>query len=208
MSKFYDFCEALRAGHYDDNLETMKSHQVSEHPRTSDIQKRGKIMRLVDLPQTSQDALIHYMSVDGAAWAVDSNWPDWKWGEGQPLTLKGRAEVLADIDKFRQRFLDEFGEQCFGYVEVPWQELQASMEGDDDYTSNDNAGPKISSDEYEVPTWPVILSESPDETLQDGWNRFSVYRSLNMTVPVVWYIDQVLNWNDEAHIERAEAMGS
>jgi hypothetical protein len=25
MSKFYDFCEALRAGHYDDNLETMKN---------------------------------------------------------------------------------------------------------------------------------------------------------------------------------------
>lgn len=169
---------------------SMKTYKVSEHPRTGELQKRGKVMRLVDLPQTAQDALIHYMSVDGAAWAVESDWPDWKWGEGQPSKLKGRDEVLADIAKFRQRFLDEFGEQRFGYVEVPWQELRSSMEGDDDYVGGDNVGrPKISSDEYEIPTWPVILSGFPDETLQDGWHRFSMYRSLNMTVPVVWYAD-------------------
>jgi len=44
-------------------------------------------------------------------------------------------------------------------------------------------------EEYDVPTWPVILSSCHNETLQDGWNRFSMYCQLKMTIPVIWYPD-------------------
>lgn len=167
---------------------------ISEHPRNAKFVKRGKLLRFADLPQTAQDALIHYMSVDGAAWAVAEGWCDWKWGEGQPSTEDGRAEVLEDIAKFRNRFIEQFGDQKFGYVEVSYEELLEAVMGDEafsgDYKFDYSGGsPKYGNWEYTVPTWPVILSNFHDETLQDGWNRFSVYCKLQMNVPVVWYPD-------------------
>jgi hypothetical protein len=147
-------------------------HYISEHPRNREFLKRGKL------------------SVDGAAWAVEKNWPDWKWGEGKPNDLAGRAEVMADIAKFRQRFIDEFGDEQFGYVEIPSEELWDSIRGDEDwgyYEENDLREQSLL--EYDVPTWPVILSPFPDETLQDGWHRFFRYHHLKMVVPVLWYVD-------------------
>jgi len=166
---------------------------LQNHPRTSKFLPRGKVMTFKELPQTAQNALIHYMSVDGAAWAVRDGWEDWIWGEGQPSTLEGRAEVLADIEKFRDRFIQAYGNTKFGYVIIPYEELVEAVNGDDAFTGNynyfsywNNGQTKING-EYEVPTWPVILSESHDETLQDGWNRFSMYVQCKLPVPAIWY---------------------
>jgi len=161
---------------------------ISDHPRNKTFVERGKLIRFADLNQTSQNAIIHYMSVDGAAWAVEEEWPDWKWGEGQPCDPKGRAKVLSDINKFRSRFIENFGDEIFGYVEVPWNELLEAVNGDEHLMGipYDFTGPI---EEYDVPTWPVILSSCHNETLQDGWNRFSMYCQLKMTIPVIWYPD-------------------
>lgn len=167
---------------------------ISEHPRNSKFVKRGKLVKFADLPKTYQNALIHYMSVDGAAWAVEEDWDDWKWGEGQPYTLEERSQVMEDIEKFRHRFVDKWGDKLFGCAEVPYQELIEARKGDDDFSSDDQcnyqlARPKIFLEEYTIPTWPVILSNLHHETLQDGWNRFGMYCKLKLNVPVVWYPD-------------------
>ncbi len=148
----------------------------------------GRIMRFAELPQTAQDALIHYMSVDGAAWAVAAHWPDWRWGGDKPGDLLTRAEVMVDISVFRQRFVDSWGDVEFGYAEVPVAELHELIKLDDDYYVG-NADGRDNSEEYATPTWPVILSDFPGETLQDGWNRFYRYLAMDMPVPVVWYTD-------------------
>jgi len=178
-------------------VEKIIMQTVQNHPRTSNFVQRGKVMTFRELPQTAQDALIHYMSVDGAAWAVSDGWEDWKWGEGQPFTLEVRAEVLSDIEKFRDRFIEEYGNTKFGYVIVPYEELIEAVNGDDVFNGEsrkyepwtcmqEGACTKIKG-EYDVPTWPVILSEFHDETLQDGWNRLANYCKQKLPVPVVWY---------------------
>ena len=44
--------------------------------------------------------------------------------------------------------------------------------------------------EYDQPTWPVIFSPFDNETLQDGWTRFSRYCEIGAeTVPCVYYRD-------------------
>lgn len=168
-------------------------HFINEHPRNKVFIERGKVMKFSELHQPAQDALIHYMSVDGAAWAVEKGWKDWKWGEGQPSTLSDRDLVMKDIEKFRPRFIQEFGDKLFGLVFVSADELYEAMKGDEDYSEGRYSKDIVSSGkiggEYDVPTWPVILSAFPDETLQDGWNRFGRYYELNMMVPVIWYAD-------------------
>ena len=103
-----------------------------------------------------------------------------------------RNEVIMDIAKFRQRFITAYGEQRFGCCTLPYQTLIDCINGDSvlveqnmKYTVCDRSR----TTEYVVPTWPVILSEFHDETLQDGWNRFMEYCVRKMDVPVVWYVD-------------------
>lgn len=84
---------------------------------------KGLVTRFADLPITAQDAMIHYMSVDGAAWAVEEAWSDWKWGEGTPYEAKLRLKMLADIRKFRHRFVERWGDEPFGLIEIPTKEL-------------------------------------------------------------------------------------
>lgn len=162
----------------------MKNY-MKDHPRNAAMIERnnGKIVRFADLPVVCQNAMIHYMSVDGAAWAVDENWTDWKWGEGTPYKSKQRREMLADIEKFRHRFIERWGDKKFGLVEVPTKELLDTVREDDEFCSDDRyekeTTPGFDDDwEYDLPTWPVILSEFPEETLQDGWTRFHRYCQL------------------------------
>lgn len=163
---------------------------VYGHPRLSSLIRHQAILPFRDLPVEYQDALIHYMSVDGAAWAVADGWQDWKWGEGKPSTMKMRAEVMVDIAKFRHRFVDEYGDKKFGLATLPYQTLIDCVNGDEALENRQYiVGEEPSTQEYETPTWPVILSEFHDETFQDGWNRFREYCVRQMDVPVTWYVD-------------------
>lgn len=146
------------------------------------------------LPVEAQHAMIHYMSVDGAAWAVQDGWLDWKWGEGKPSLPEMRAEALADIEKFRCRFVESYGDRMFGYGYVPTADLVAAVNRCEEET--DGFARSIvgrSSGEYETATWPVILSSHDDEVLQDGWNRLAAYvHQKARLVPVLWYVDCIV----------------
>lgn len=171
---------------------------MKDHARNVSLIERnnGKLMRFADLPITAQNAMIHYMSVDGAAWAVQENWPDWKWGEGTPYEAKLRREMLADIEKFRPRFVERWDDVRFGYMEVPTKELIDCVMQDQDFSGDADyytaaKKPGFDADwEYDAPTWPVILSPFPEETFQDGWTRFYRYCEIGAeTVPCLWYCD-------------------
>lgn len=180
---------------------------VYQHPRLGKLIKDQPVLKFKLLPIDYQRAIIHYMSVDGAAWAVDK-WEDWKWGEGKPNTPRLRAAALADIEKFLPRFIKSWGNVQFGCCRMTPASLIESINGDKEFipTTQTSHGHTIifpprrikytvatmgwcaSSSEYDHPTWPVILSDFDDETLQDGWTRFKHYCQRNWSVPVTWYV--------------------
>ena len=163
---------------------------IEDHPRNNKLIENGEMIKFALLPITAQNALIHYMSVDGAAWAVEKDWEDWKWGEGKPNTPEMREEALKDIEKFRSRFIEEFGEELFGYAEIDANVLHDSIKLDEDYEDSVFDAAITRKEEYEIPTWPVILSPYSYETLQDGWHRFHQYMKHKIEkIPVIWYAD-------------------
>lgn len=163
---------------------------VYQHPRLGKLIKDKPVVEFKNLPVDFQRAIIHYMAVDGAAWAVDE-WEDWRWGEGKPHP-EFRAMVLADIEKFRHRFIESWGGILFGCCMMTPKSLIESVNGDGEFVKYGRkytvtGSPDTS--EYDFPTWPVILSSLPDETLQDGWTRFKNYCQRNWLVPVTWYVE-------------------
>ena len=181
----------------------MEAYETLNHPRNRKLIKdnEGTIIKFRHLPTVCKDALIHYMSIDGAAWAVEDEWPDWRWGEGCPaVDSELRDESLQDIEKFRSRFINDYGNIEFGFVQVPLDQLIKSVAFDEDidaesfikdiYITSDLAK---SGWEYEKPTWPCIFSNYKHETFQDGWTRFYRYAELKVqNVPCVWFVDQTV----------------
>jgi hypothetical protein len=152
---------------------------------------RGQVVRFAELPQPYQDAIIHYMSVDGEAWAVEDGWLCWEWGGGAPCDKDGRNKVMRDINKYRHLFVERYGYRMFGVGVVSSEEMLNGILSDQELRNDGsdfiNEDQKL---EYEIPTWPVILaSVGRDElmTLQDGWHRVTKYIHLKMSVPYVWY---------------------
>jgi len=173
--------------------------KLSDHPRNFDLinKNNGEIVKFKDLPVVCQNSMIHYMSVDGAAWAVDEDWDDWKWGEGTPWAADLRVEMLLDIEKFRPRFVERWGDVEFGIVKVLASDLIKCIEQDEYFSENSktyyqkSVSARINEGwEYEKPTWPVILSPRPEETLQDGWKRFQRYCRLGVKrITCLYYPD-------------------
>lgn len=171
---------------------------ISKRNRTL-VNQHGqyKVEQFKDLPVECQDALIHYMSVDGAAWAVYDAWPEWKWGEGTPYAPKLRRQMLKDIGIFRSKFVEEYGHINFGFGQIPTEQLLAAIRKDEDpqlVDSTDYRPAKMRGFdhywEYDLPTWPVILSGFEHETIQDGWTRFSRYCQLGRDwIPCVWFVN-------------------
>jgi hypothetical protein len=164
---------------------------VYQHPRLGKLIKDKPVVEFKNLPVDFQRAIIHYMAVDGAAWAV-YEWEDWRWGEGKPIHPKFRAMALADIEKSRHRFIESWGNVRFGCCTMTPESLIESINGDEELVNHGwkytvTGSPDTS--EYDFPTWPVFLSSFHDETLQDGWKRFKNYCQRNWLVPVTWYVE-------------------
>lgn len=143
-----------------------------------------------ELPETHQKALIHYMSVDGAAWAVEDEWDDWKWGEGKGYDPETRQRQLDDIDKYLPRFVKEYGNQMFGYCSITHNDMRGILERFSARTGVDilwsGSAPDVA---YDTPTWPVIICFLQNELIEDGWNRLRQYLAKDMDVPLIWYAD-------------------
>jgi hypothetical protein len=178
----------------------VKASREAQHTITEDIYQHPVNKHFVDsccempfrdLPSTAQDALIYYMSVEGAAWAVAEGWPDWKWGEDKPRTRKLREAALGDVYRFRARFVWHYGAWRFGYTTVSAKALWQRMEefgycpqGAGEAAAKALVGARP---DYLVPTWPVILSTHHGDVLDDGWKRLAGYARSELPVPVVWF---------------------
>lgn len=157
---------------------------VSKRNRVLIRRHGGKVMPFRKLPPAAQLAIAHYMAINGDAW-------DLPW---EPARMPVRTEEIRRMMPF---FLEEYGDEPFGLVNIPTQALVEAVSQDDFF-----AGEWASFEEYHawyvshggVPhhpktnRWPVILSSFEDETLQDGWHRFhSYYEQGARTIPAVYY---------------------
>ena len=158
-------------------------------------QNGGRIMLYRDLPVEARHAIAFYMAIDGAAWdcpeRLDETWLD---DGGLVLRFK----------RTNRFFVNRYGDQRFGYVEVPAQRLteavwkyQQQFPGDHRFSGFDEYHRWYISDGDGArwngkSVWPVILNDYENDTgtglLQDGWHRFHAYVARGVkTIPCVWY---------------------
>ena len=145
----------------------------SRHVNLARLRKGGRIFEYRDLPLEAQVAIHHYMAADGCFWNTDS------------------TEASVEL----------YGNMKFGFVMVPMHVLQEEVMKSE-FMHEDFPG-ITGFDEYHQwfmhcggmegrggrGVWPVILSSTTDEALQDGWHRFHQYveRGLDV-VPAVYYV--------------------
>ena len=146
------------------------------HPRTGKLVENAPILEFQNLSVTAQYAMIHYMAIDGEAWKLYD----------EPF---GRKEILLYIQNNIENYIYDYAKVPFGYTTVKWSDLLDAVNGDQVLIEQNRKYDYSywSPSEYEVPTWPVILSNYEDETLQDGWHRFTAYCKLQIDVPVLFY---------------------
>jgi hypothetical protein len=151
----------------------------------------GQAMPYRELPIPAQLAVAHYMALDGEAWEVPQEVRKWS-----PSKLK------KEFDSLLPYFRKTYGDQRFGYALIPMEALTSAIIQDpfvtedigvfDSYEAFDkwsHTQPGINLVRHPTTNrWPVILSSSDDETLQDGWHRFHTYYHQGAEmIPAVYY---------------------
>lgn len=142
----------------------------------------GKVMPFQSLPLPAQFAIAHYMAIDGEAWEVPDDY------------VHNQKNFKALLPWFR----GEHGTKKFGYVEIPTEALTAEVMKDeemngrfpdfDDYHEWYIGLPGGIPNHSKRDRWPVILSSTNDETLQDGWHRLHTYYHQGADIiPAVFY---------------------
>lgn len=159
-----------------------------------------EIVAFRDLPQEHRLAMAWYMAVDGEAWAdvfedlpEDADCPDI--GEDRDGWA---AFWLAALRERMPRIDDMHGDVEFGMATVPMDRMVAAIEADPDMAQEgvtsyrDTVMSRDGSVAHGTAArWPVILSTSDDETLQDGWHRMASYvRSGCSDVPCLFYPEE------------------
>ena len=168
------------------------------HPRNSKIidNNKGKVLKFKDLPKPAQCALAYYMAIDGEAWELEPNIEDFLddfWATHNNQNTQHYNECCAKlktlIEKNIQFYIDEYGNEKFGYVEVPTNELVESVNFDKNIAVDWNTliGYRRNPS-HNLTDWPSILSGFHDETFEDGWNRFFNAIDANKQIhPCVWF---------------------
>ena len=162
----------------------------------------GEMRRFQDLPQESQLAMLHYMAIDGEAWEITDGLESVI--DHHQSYLRGGWPSLRSMGKWNGAlatelpfYVNKYGRRWFGYIaNLRIADLcDAVMQDDDmeefsrDFTAYhlwymQNAEKNPAPD----PCWPVILSGFPNETLQDGWNRFHQYVERGLkNCRALWY---------------------
>jgi hypothetical protein len=152
------------------------------------IRGRYRIARFADLSLAYQLSLAQYMAVDGTSW--DSELID----EG---IFEGDGVVVA-LTEAMPAFVRCYGEQQFGVASLPTSDLKrAVMAGEELEVWADwdayhhwyclpSSGPVP--DHPKLGRWPVVLSSTSEETLQDGWHRLHCYaRQGARVIPAVFF---------------------
>jgi hypothetical protein len=162
-----------------------------------------EILPFRDLPEEHRLAVAWYMGVDGEAWAdildgeadgVDGCPDIGEDREGWAAFWKARLlAAMAAID-------EAYGDVPFGVTTLDTERMLDFIERDPECRVGEDGGPsyrenlRANTKGDSHPTtgrWPVILSSTDDETLQDGWHRFGAYvRAGCRDVPAVFYPEE------------------
>lgn len=161
-----------------------------------------EIVAFRDLPMPYKMAMAWYMAVDGEAWGEFLDYrklhramPD------QAVDQAGWHAFWKDVLVEAMPLFDaHHGDEQFGVALVPTEAVLASIVDDEvledeDLTLEDlreRYGSGANHEGYPehgpVDRWPVILSSTDDETLQDGWHRFGSYvKSGHEDIPAIFY---------------------
>lgn len=149
-----------------------------------------EIMRFADLPVPHQMALVWWMAFDGEGWEpfFDASLRN---------ARHDRNRVRAVLMEALPKYVAEYGDEKFGVVLLPSEKVKDALMEDEwarsnpefsnwaEYEARSSVPMVVHSDEDR---WPVILSSTDEETLQDGWHRLDFYlRSGHADIPAVFY---------------------
>jgi len=166
-----------------------------------------KILPFKKLPIEYQYAMIWYMTFDGEAWEwPDDKWQDIIWWKGKQTNTSWQKHV-SYMKKYMKKhinyFIDTYGDEKFGMVEVPTDVICKEVAKRED---NENLNDFDSFEEYhqwyiknmketfpkhrKTNRWPCILSTRySDDVIEDGWHRFHCYiKRKDKTIPCLFYV--------------------
>lgn len=164
-----------------------------------------EILQFKNIYKSAQLAMAWYMAVDGEAWSdiwKDVSLPYWKDSFSNP---EYHAEMRSLLENALPSLIDKYGDVEFGIGHWPTSEIILSIAHDEQILADQSAQHTLETykpgretgsalngyyrTSYpEENRWPVILSNFDDETLQDGWKRFSLYTQSGYShTPVIFY---------------------
>jgi hypothetical protein len=148
--------------------------------------------------------MANYMAIDGSAWRTPEDFNDrWDKTYNKIAATEKRASIV--LEKTRKKlfpptlphYIDTYGSEKFGYVVIPMSVMKDAVMkcGDDisqDFATFDDYHKWFVRQDILVHSarnrWPVILDNTGDSLLQDGWHRFHRYVQLKLLmVPCLYY---------------------
>lgn len=152
------------------------------------IGPQAQLRRFADLPRPYQLALVHYMAVDGEAWPT-------LFASGRRWSRRRAAAILTAA---LPQYVDLVGTSVFGVARLSVSAVRRAVLEDPEiaghYADWSAYRDAMWAGKGEIPhhatagRWPVILSSTDDETLQDGWHRLHCYLAQGArAIPAVYY---------------------
>lgn len=147
------------------------------------IGDRFRVLQFRNLPLSHQLAIAWYMAIDGQAWDyfIDEN-------------ISEAEEVKAALVVAMPNYVREYGETLWGTADLPVDRVKTAVMADEEISSSFHSWDDYAVWYGDVPEhgpanrWPVLLSSSDYETLQDGWHRLHSYiRAGHTDIPAVFY---------------------
>lgn len=177
-----------------------------QHPRKRELFDNDfEILKFRDLPAPYQMAMAWYMAIDGEAWCDVLDGVDVVPYENSFSNPVYHETWKKNLEQKMPEFVNLYGDVEFGIGQWPTADLVRSIAQDEPFISEQSEDETIAEyakdhplgssmhgyykSEYpEEGRYPVILSSFDDETLEDGWKRFSLYtRSGYESTPVIFY---------------------
>jgi hypothetical protein len=150
--------------------------------------KNYRIIAFRDLPVSHQLAIAHYMAIDGEAWDILFD-----------ASVFGAEAAKAALVATLPDYVREYGDSAWGVVDIPVDSVKRAVLADEELASSFSSWKDYAAwyckggipEHGPVNRWPVILSSSDDETLQDGWHRLHSYvHAGHADIPAVFYPEQ------------------
>lgn len=177
-----------------------------QHPRKRELFDNDfEILKFRDLPAPYQMAMAWYMAIDGEAWCDVLDGIDVVPYENSFSNPIYHETWKKHLEQKMPEFVDLYGDVEFGVGLWPTADIAKTIAADEHIIADTPEDVTIASyakgrplgtsmqnyHKHEYPEegrYPVILSSFDEETLQDGWKRFSLYaRSGFEMTPVIFY---------------------